>query len=491
MSTFIQVVSFLDARFELSCLEKATALLISAWMALYLARRSRASVRHFILLAAFAGLAVLPLFLVVMPKIPFRVQVQPPPVGRANNATTPVELRAADQVALGPHSDTHRISSSQLPMAMMDWVWIAGTAVFLMPVALGVWRLRRLGVDGMPWPDQRVPVQAIAAGMGVDGKVKLRAHEDVTAPLTYGFARHTIVLPPEAGQWQETDLRRSLVHELEHIRRRDWTTQVIVRMICAIYWFHPLAWIARRRLCLEAERACDDAAILGTTEVERTEYAAQLVSLARRMSVRPAEAILGFAQRSDLSRRISALLDNQQSRGRADVAVVLGIGMSAAFLLFTLAPIQLIAQLSIPHEARMGLPVYPGAKAKPEQRDERPHRGSLSLDHLEVSEAWAGKYQVESRPSMVQEFYREWLSRFGVVTECTGGRNTSVSIRVDLELLEHPAACSPMEFGQGEIELKAGMHGEFWIVTIQPIETGSEFTLVHIRDAKPASPRAD
>ena len=48
-------------------------------------------------------------------------------------------------------------------------------------------------------------------------------------------------------------------------------------LVCAAYWLHPLSWIIRRQLRLEAERACDDAAMRGS---DPETYAEQLVSLA-------------------------------------------------------------------------------------------------------------------------------------------------------------------------------------------------------------------
>jgi beta-lactamase regulating signal transducer with metallopeptidase domain len=57
----------------------------------------------------------------------------------------------------------------------------------------------------------------------------------------------------------------------------------MARVVCALYWFHPLVWIAWRRFCLESERACDDAVV---RSVERIAYAEQLVALARRLSGR-------------------------------------------------------------------------------------------------------------------------------------------------------------------------------------------------------------
>jgi beta-lactamase regulating signal transducer with metallopeptidase domain len=485
MSTLIQVVLFLGGSFELSWLTKVTVLLVLGLIPVVLARRSRASVIHSILFATFASLALLPLVLVAAPGIPFRVVLPTASASVMNAAAGKTSFRSGTTDAPA-YSMTHPGGTTQLPLRTIDFIWIIGSTLFLIPVAISIWRLRLLRRNGIPWPELRGPVRAKAVEFEIGAGIELLLHENVAAPLTCGIRRPAIILPLNVGEWPDANIRRSLVHELEHIRRHDWIIQVIARMICAVYWFHPLVWIAWRRLCLEAERACDDAAIQSMAGAEREEYAAQLVSLARLMSA-PAQAVLGLANRSDLSRRVSALLDDTQRRGRAGLAIVVPICLCAAVFVFAVAPMQVIAQSPVSHELKAGeLPLYPGAKEKPEQRLEGSHRGSLNLDRLAVGEASAGKYQTSSGPSEVLAFYRKSLMRFGIVTECSGGRNKTESVRIDAASLQNPTGCNPMEFGDGETELKAGARGEFWIVTIQPRETGSEFTLVHIRDAKPS-----
>jgi hypothetical protein len=54
-----------------------------------------------------------------------------------------------------------------------------------------------------------------------------------------------------------------------------------------------------------AEHACDDAVLRGA---ERTEYAQQLVGLARRLSAHPVRPVLAMVNRADLSARVLAVL---------------------------------------------------------------------------------------------------------------------------------------------------------------------------------------
>ena len=102
-----------------------------------------------------------------------------------------------------------------------------------------------------------------------------------------------------------------------------------------------MVWVAWRRLCLEAERACDDAVLRSG---ERTDYAGQLVSLARRMSKTHAQPALGMANRSDLARRISAVLDGTQRRGRAGFSAAASTLIAAALIVLAIAPLRAVAQ---------------------------------------------------------------------------------------------------------------------------------------------------
>jgi len=179
-----------------------------------------------------------------------------------------------------------------------------------------------------------------AAGSGVHRPVAVLIHADVAAPLTCGIVRPAIVLPAQALAWGDQEVRQALIHELEHIRRADWPIHIATRLVCAIYWFNPLVWIAWRQLSLEAERACDDA-VLGIAE--RTAYAQQLVTLARRARTSPFP-VMSMVSRSELAERISALLDEAQARGRLGFRRAATIVAFAGLLTAAVVPLRATAQ---------------------------------------------------------------------------------------------------------------------------------------------------
>jgi beta-lactamase regulating signal transducer with metallopeptidase domain len=342
-STIAGTALFLSRWVALSVLGKATILLVLGLTAAWVAGRSRASVRHLVLGATFAALLALPLIVVTAPGIAIEVFV--PADGASNAAVSTAPPPGAVPPSSGANSGRQAPGSahSLIPSwpAILRFVWMGGTILLLAPLAVNLWSLRRLRRNGLPWPELRGRVQSLAAASGVRHTVEVLLHEEIPAPLTCGLWRPAILLPCDAREWSEAELRCALVHELEHVRRGDWAIQLMARTICGCYWLHPLVWVAWRRLCLEAERACDDAVI---RKEERTDYAGQLVSLARRMSKAHAQPALGMANRSDLSRRVSAVLDSKQPRGRAGVAAAAVTVIGAALAVLAIAPVRAVAQ---------------------------------------------------------------------------------------------------------------------------------------------------
>ena len=346
-STITEAALALSSSVELSILGKATLMLLLGLAAAGLASHARASRRHLLLAATFAALLALPAAVLLAPG----VAIELPAPQTAGTAAAPVVAPAANAPApAGPAAlapEPAETSGWQAPSwsAALRAAWIVGALLLLVSLVVDLLRLGRLRRNGLPALGLGGLARSLAAEGGVRRPVEVLRHEEIAAPLTCGVRRPAILLPADACEGDEADLRRALVHELEHVRRGDWAVQVMARAACALYWFHPLAWVAWRRLQLDAERACDDAVVEST---ESTEYAEQLVSLASRMSAGHGHRALGMANRSDLSARVTAVLDGNQRRGRAGAAVAAGVVCVAALAVVALAPVRAVARAAAP-----------------------------------------------------------------------------------------------------------------------------------------------
>ncbi len=346
-----EAILFLSSWVELSILIKATIMLVLGLTLVRLSGKARASVRHLLLVATFASLFALPLIVIMTPEMTIEIPVNNPGnfISQQSAVSTTSDL-ATKNNNIELSTQESRVDWSVPLWTTIIWLgWAAGFFLMLGSLVINLWRLRRLRHNGLPWIERRDFIKSLAAESGIRRTVEILLHEDIQTPLTCGARRPTIMLPSDAHDWGEAELRRVLIHELEHVRRGDWILQLATRAICAVYWFHPLVWAAWRRLSLEAERACDDAVI---QSAESTEYADQLVQLARRLSKPHGLITIGMANRSDLSTRVSAILDDRQRRGPAGLLAAAGAMLVAGFLVLSIAPIRaVVAQSSVTQES--------------------------------------------------------------------------------------------------------------------------------------------
>src|SRR5580765_83440 len=325
-----------------SILLKVTATTVVALALVRLARRRQAAFRHVLLAAAFGVLIVLPVAAVAAPT----KRVAVPVAAHLAAATADVEP-VADAARTAPSADqasgdvpAPSPTSSNSSSTILLSVWIVGTTMFVLPVVIGLWQVRALRRSALPWRHGLAVAGQLAREAGIQRRVDVLLHESVPGPMTFGFVNPVIVLPIDARVWTTEDLARALMHELEHVRRGDWATQCLARAACSFYWFHPLVWIARQQLALEAERACDDAVV---SRSDATAYADQLVNLAERLTIARHQPLLAMANRSDLAARVTAVLDTRQARGRAGALAVTAACAIALALVSTISPLQIVA----------------------------------------------------------------------------------------------------------------------------------------------------
>jgi uncharacterized protein (TIGR03435 family) len=334
------IMLLLSSSLAASILGKATVIaslgLIGAW----LARRRPAAVRHAVLGASFAVLLGLPIASALI--TPFRIALPASAQDWAPPALFSAPVDAAQpaapvgSVVAAPAAAQFRGLSTY---AILFAVWIAGAAFFLLRMIFGLHQVRTLRRFGLPWQSGQSVVSRLALDAGIQRRVDVLLHESLPAPVTCGVVHPAIVLPSDTQVWDEEDLRRAIVHELEHVRRFDWASLCLARIACAVYWFHPLVWAAWRQLVLEAERSCDDAVLARS---EATAYADQLVGLTRRLSVAQPPA-LAMANRSDLSARVGSVLEGGRARGRAGALLAAVACIAAGAIVLIMSPLRMVA----------------------------------------------------------------------------------------------------------------------------------------------------
>jgi bla regulator protein blaR1 len=350
----------------LSLIAKATIITAFAVLAGWLTRHRRAAVRHLIFVAAFAGLALLPAAAAVIPAVPVPVRLPATPVIGDTALPAPMNRTVESSMFVGERPSESRVGRLTGPalstFTLLQMVWLVGVIGCLVPVAVGLWQIRRVRRHGLPWREAQITANDLACLAGFGRPIEVMVHEALAGPMTCGVVRPAIVFPPDARTWSEDDVQRALTHELEHVRRRDWVTLCLARVVCAVYWFHPLVWIANRQLCVNAERACDDAVL---QDSQAFGYADQLVALAERSLAQTRRPLLAMANRGDLSTRVRAVLNIHQQRGPAGIRVRIAVASAAITAVALLAPLRTVATALGQTTAATARPQFDVASIKP------------------------------------------------------------------------------------------------------------------------------
>jgi hypothetical protein len=212
---------------------------------------------------------------------------------------------------------------------------------------MGIQYVRRLKRNSRPVLDAQWNelLRSLRKELGVSSSVQLRIGGTGIPPMTWGMLRHTLLFPSSAAEWTEDRLRHAIAHELAHVKRRDGIVQVLVQIVCSIYWFQPSVWYAAYRVRMERERACDDQVL--STGVVPEDYADNLLQTAREATSRLGLAGVAMIHRSGFAIRVNAILDSKNKRTGLSRRAAASFACSAVLLTVLLATLQLRA-LSIP-----------------------------------------------------------------------------------------------------------------------------------------------
>jgi beta-lactamase regulating signal transducer with metallopeptidase domain len=228
------------------------------------------------------------------------------------DATLPMTTMLVPDAATAPNI----VAPAHSAAALVGTIWIAGAAIGVVILAVGLARLRWLAARARPLSHGRAArvLSRLARDHGIDRRVRLLETDRPTLLVTWGWYRPTIMLPRAAREWSDDCVEIVLGHELAHIKRADWIVQLAAELLRAYYWFNPLVWIACARLRRESEQACDDAVLCGG--VEGSDYAAHLLHVARTFTHHPRRwtPAAAIAHPSNLERRITAMLNVHLNR---------------------------------------------------------------------------------------------------------------------------------------------------------------------------------
>lgn len=112
--------------------------------------------------------------------------------------------------------------------------------------------------------------------------IKIYVIDNLSSPCLYGLpGKEAIYLTPDIAEDADR-LYHVLTHELCHRKHGDSFWSLLRSILVAVYWFHPLVWVAAVLSKRDCELACDEEALLLLGEEERIPYGETLLSIITR-----------------------------------------------------------------------------------------------------------------------------------------------------------------------------------------------------------------
>jgi bla regulator protein blaR1 len=209
-----------------------------------------------------------------------------------------------------------------LPVSTLAWppwqtvvgvLWLTGSVSWLLLAGRRLYQFRRwLGHTSSADAELQHRTRRLAGVIGLTRCPSVWTTSAPLSPMVWAlFGPPRLLLP--SGLWGRLDEDQRdalLLHELAHLRRGDHLVRWLELFALGLYWWHPVAWWARRELREAEEQCCDAWAVWALPEAAPA-YAAALVEAAAFLSAArsPLPAVAsGIGHVRCLKRRLTMIL---------------------------------------------------------------------------------------------------------------------------------------------------------------------------------------
>lgn len=202
-----------------------------------------------------------------------------------------------------------RQNFSAIFVSVLSFLWIGGMLLFWGIWARSIHRFRKRLVG------------ATRVEKGV------YESDSVTASFVDGIFHPVIYLAPGLSG---TEREYVLCHERVHIARRDPQIKAAALFLVSIYWFHPLIWLAFKKMCEDMEMSCDERVVeLLGAEIKK-EYSRTLLKMAQGADETSLLAAFGG---NEVKSRVKNVLSYRKSKSWLAILLLVavaavGIGLS-------------------------------------------------------------------------------------------------------------------------------------------------------------------
>lgn len=150
----------------------------------------------------------------------------------------------------------------------------------------------------------------VAMQLNITKKISVWISNHIDVPATVGFLKPVILIPVASiNNLSSHQLEAIILHELSHIKRNDYITNLFISVIETILFFNPFILLLAKAIKRERENCCDDFVI--QYRYDPHSYASALLRLEQSRRINLQLAIGAVSGKKQLLTRIKRITNNQ------------------------------------------------------------------------------------------------------------------------------------------------------------------------------------
>ena len=176
--------------------------------------------------------------------------------------------------------------------------WFFGAILFLFRLFAQLTEVRNLRKNSQPFENLEIQTltDRLVTTLGIRRKIEIRITERAHSPVTFGIMTPVILLPAALiFQLSPAHLQAVIAHELAHVKRNDYLSNLLLSTLEVLFFFHPCYWWMSQTVKELRENAADELAL--KAGISSTDLANALAEVLQFASQHPPELSLAAGKK--------------------------------------------------------------------------------------------------------------------------------------------------------------------------------------------------
>lgn len=176
--------------------------------------------------------------------------------------------------------------------------WFFGAILFLFRLIAQLTEVRNLRKNSLPFENLEIQTltDRLVTNLGIRRKIEIRTTERAHSPVTFGVLTPVILLPAALiFQLSPAHLEAVIAHELAHVKRNDYLSNLLLSTLEVLFFFHPCYWWMSQTVKELRESAADELAL--KAGISSTDLANALAEVLQFASQHPPELSLAAGKK--------------------------------------------------------------------------------------------------------------------------------------------------------------------------------------------------